>query len=181
MEPLWAQLLNSDWHDHRGSGAREDRIGNDAWLRAFLEDVGWTQPRLPDEPEREALRLLRNQLGRIIGAYRVDGRLALEDVHAINQLLKTAPVIRRMDERGTLTLVPTDGSIQQVLAEIVASFAAMLARAEHTRVKVCANPDCGWVIYDESRNQTRRWCSAAECGNLIKVRRHRSRRREAAE
>lgn len=49
---------------------------------------------------------------------------------------------------------------------------------EHTRVKICANPDCGWVIYDESRNQTRRWCSAADCGNLIKVRKHRRNKRE---
>ncbi len=53
-------------------------------------------------------------------------------------------------------------------------------KGEHTRVKICANPDCGWMIYDESRNQTRRWCSVTGCGNLIKVRRHRTKRRNPA-
>jgi len=36
-----------------------------------------------------------------------------------------------------------------------------------------------WAFYDESKNRSRRWCSAAECGNLIKVRRFRERQRAA--
>jgi predicted RNA-binding Zn ribbon-like protein len=39
------------------------------------------------------------------------------------------------------------------------------------RLKVCARDSCRWAFYDASRNQTRRWCSMAGCGNHIKMRR----------
>ena len=58
MDLLWADLINSDWRDHLGKGEREDRIGNDAWLAAFLERAGWRGTRLPDLKERDALRML---------------------------------------------------------------------------------------------------------------------------
>ncbi len=64
------------------------------------------------------------------------------------------------------------------MAAIAASFASVLVRGDRARVKICANPDCGWVLYDESRNRTRRWCDVKECGNLIKVRLFRARRRK---
>lgn len=181
MEPLWARFLNSDWHDHLGTGAREDRLGNDAWLGAFLAETSWNSSRLPGEPERELLRKLRRSLRRFIDGYRRQGILPARELAALNRILAQAPVTRRLEEGGTLALRETERGIEGLMGEIVASLAPMLARGEPSRVKICENPDCGWVIYDESRNQTRRWCSAADCGNLIKVRRHRSRRRNLPE
>ena len=178
MDPLWASLLNSDWHDHRGTGAREDRLLNDAWLGSFLARTGWTTPRLPDPGEREALRQLRALVRVAVDAYRVLGIVDSERLRALNKVLADAPVFRTLEASGRLTLVPLGGDMRYVLAEIVASLAAVLARGEPARVKICANPDCGWVIYDESRNLSRRWCDATECGNLLKVRRHRQRKKQ---
>jgi len=39
------------------------------------------------------------------------------------------------------------------------------------RLKVCARDTCRWAYFDESRNQVRRWCSMAGCGNQAKMRR----------
>jgi predicted RNA-binding Zn ribbon-like protein len=78
-----------------------------------------------------------------------------------------------------IVLDPLAGGIDRVMGEIVASFATMLAEGDPTRIKFCANPDCGWVMYDSSRNRTRRWCDKECCGNLIKVRRHRRKQRES--
>jgi predicted RNA-binding Zn ribbon-like protein len=178
VDLLWADLLNSDWHDHLGTGAREDRIGKNEWLHEFLEKTCWASDHLPSAHEREALRHLRNLLGRIIHTYRQDGTVSKDHVKSLNRILEDAPVIRRMDGSGGISVLPTARGIAPVLGEIVASLASMLARGEHTRVKVCANPDCGWIIYDESRNQTRRWCSATDCGNVLKVRKHRQRARK---
>ncbi len=178
MDLLWADLINSDWHDHLGSGAREDRIENDEWLRGFLGKTCWDSDRLPSPQDRDALKHLRRLLGRIVHAYRLDGTVARDRLKALNRILEEAPVIRRMDGSGKVTALPATKGIQPVLGEVITSLASMLARGEPARVKVCANPDCGWIIYDESRNQTRRWCSATECGNLIKVRKHRQHRRE---
>ena len=44
-----------------------------------------------------------------------------------------------------------------------------------SRLKLCANPDCGWAFYDRSRNQQGAWCSMATCGNRLKNRRFRAR------
>lgn len=174
---LWARLLNSDWHDHRGSGAREDRLGNDAWLKAFVQQAGWSQSRLPDEREREALRQLRTMMRGLLEVFRTSGAIPPEGAEALNRILEEAPVVRRLHGRS-VAMVPAAAGIKRLLGEIAASFARLLAEGEQARVKICANPDCGWVIYDESRNLSRRWCDASECGNLVKVRRHRQRKRE---
>lgn len=181
MDALWTQLINSDWHDYRGSGASEDRLGNDAWLRGFLEEAGWGLDRLPSPREREELRQLRALLRGLLEPFRTGDPLPAEGVVALNRLLEAAPVIRqlqcRKDGRHVVTLPATTG-LCRLLGEVAASFARLLAQGDPARVKICANLDCGWVIYDESRNLSRRWCDAAECGNLIKVRQHRQRKRE---
>jgi predicted RNA-binding Zn ribbon-like protein len=46
-----------------------------------------------------------------------------------------------------------------------------------SRLKVCANPDCQWAFYDRSRNQQGNWCDMAVCGNRLKNRQLRARRR----
>jgi predicted RNA-binding Zn ribbon-like protein len=46
-----------------------------------------------------------------------------------------------------------------------------------SRLKMCANPDCRWVFYDRSRNQQGSWCDMAVCGNRLKNRQLRARRR----
>jgi predicted RNA-binding Zn ribbon-like protein len=45
------------------------------------------------------------------------------------------------------------------------------------RLKLCANPDCEWAFYDRSRNQQGNWCDMAVCGNRLKNRQLRARRR----
>jgi predicted RNA-binding Zn ribbon-like protein len=180
MDLLWADLINSDWRDHLGKGEREDRIGNDAWLAAFLERTGWRGTRLPDLKERDALRRMREFLVVVVDRVRQGRKMSLKDLARLNRYLAAAPVVRRLDtENGSATvlLAPAVTGIDAVLGEVAASFADMMATGDPTRIKICANSDCGWVIYDESRNRTRRWCDKTECGNLIKVRRHRQRKR----
>jgi predicted RNA-binding Zn ribbon-like protein len=180
-EPLWAELINSDWHDHLGSGAREDRIGNDTWLARFLERAGWEGKRLANGAERQALRELRVLLRRAVDAVRASGKVPEGDLDALNQVLAGAPFVRSLVQAGedrTVHEVPLAAGIERVLGAVAATFATLLAEGDADRIKVCANPDCGWVFYDRSHNRSRRWCDASECGNLIKVRRHRQRQRD---
>jgi predicted RNA-binding Zn ribbon-like protein len=183
MDPLWADLINSNWRDHRGTGACEDRIGNDAWLESFLERTVWTGGGLPNAEDRQALRRMREFLGRVVDHVREGLGLLPIDVERLNRWMARAPVVRRIEAKGSdtaMTLAPFADGIDAVLGEVAASFATMLAEGDPTRIKYCANTDCGWVIYDSSRNRTRRWCDKTECGNLIKVRLHRQRQREQA-
>lgn len=61
------------------------------------------------------------------------------------------------------------------LAPIAWSLGDLLAAPECMRVRVCDADDCGWLFVDGSRGGSRRWCDTADCGNLARVRRFRSR------
>ena len=180
MDPLWAELINSDWHDYRGGGRQEDRIENTTWLRQFLARCGARSRPLPGPAGRDALRNLRAALGcsaSALMAGKVPGR---RDLEAINQCLAGDPFTRRVAAGGagfTVKLVSRAEGITRALGEVAGSFAQLLATGDPARIKICANTDCAWVMYDESRNRTRRWCESTGCGNLIKVRRYRQRHR----
>jgi predicted RNA-binding Zn ribbon-like protein len=45
------------------------------------------------------------------------------------------------------------------------------------RLKLCENPDCLWAFYDSSRNRSGSWCRTGLCGNRLKNRAYRERRR----
>lgn len=45
---------------------------------------------------------------------------------------------------------------------------------ERDRLRICANPQCGLVFLDLSKNGSRRWCDTAGCGNRERVRRYRN-------
>lgn len=48
------------------------------------------------------------------------------------------------------------------------------------RLKICANEECAWAFYDASRNRSGSWCRTGACGNRIKNRAYRERRRDRA-
>ncbi len=180
MSSLWEDLVNSDWRDHRGSGRREDRLGNDQWLERFLARTPWGTKRLPGGSERSKLRQLRQLLQRMVTAIIEQSDPHPADFDALNRMMAHAPVVRRLERNESkteLTLIPLGHSMEAVLGEVATGFATLLADGDPRRIRICANPDCGWVMVDESRNRTRRWCDKTECGNLIKVRRHRQRKK----
>lgn len=43
------------------------------------------------------------------------------------------------------------------------------------RLRHCANPSCGWLFVDESKNHSRVWCDMGTCGSRAKMTRYRRR------
>jgi predicted RNA-binding Zn ribbon-like protein len=60
---------------------------------------------------------------------------------------------------------------------VAVSAVELLTSPELARVRECEGRGCGWLFLDESRSRTRRWCSAAGCGNRERVRRYYARTR----
>ncbi len=183
MDLLWTDFLNSDWHDWRGSGRREDRLDKPAWLAEFL--TGWKlgAPMPPDPAETATLKQLRTLLRRMAEALAAGTALAPADLQELNEVLAGGPVVRQVAITAPgyrLDLVPLRQDWPQVRAEIAASLAGTLVEGEGARVRICENPDCCWVFYDDTRNRAKRFCDEKLCGNLMKVRRFRARRRAAA-
>jgi predicted RNA-binding Zn ribbon-like protein len=63
------------------------------------------------------------------------------------------------------------GALPRALAALVDAVRQSIEDGTWPRLKVCARDTCRWAFLDESRNQVRRWCSMAGCGNHVKMRR----------
>jgi len=67
---------------------------------------------------------------------------------------------------GGLETTPMPGLLAVMLDEAVAlRFSSWMVR-----VKACGG--CGWLFIDRTRNNSKRWCISALCGNRAKARRH---------
>jgi predicted RNA-binding Zn ribbon-like protein len=185
MEELWIDFINSEWHDWRGSGASEDRLDKPGWLDAWLAQRG-LPPFVPDDEARRAeLKRLRTELRACAERLAQGGELDEGVIAGMNERLRRAPVTKRLvrDESGKLALTESldakaDGG-DVLLASVVLSFVRTIAGGRADRVRICGNRDCQWVFLDDTRNRSKRYCDDSMCGNLMKVRRFRERRKTA--
>jgi predicted RNA-binding Zn ribbon-like protein len=178
LDLLWTSFLNSEWHDWRGGGQSEDRLEKPGWIEKFL--AHWQLP-CPGEPaDPGALKRLRTLIRRMAEEMAAGGTPTPEDLAALNTVMAGGPVIRQVSSEYHLSLQPAGATWAQIEAEIAASLATTLAEGEAARVRICENPDCLWVFYDDTRNRTKRFCEDKTCGNLIKVRRFRAKQKRGS-
>jgi predicted RNA-binding Zn ribbon-like protein len=180
-EEPWLELLNSDWHDYRGSGLRRDLIDDPVWLDRFVSRWKPVLGNVAAADVRAALKGLRHVIRGIVDRIAA-GRSVPPRLHsALNAVLAASPFVRRLDKAGggyAFPLVPRTSGLGAMLGQIAAGFGETLARGEPARIKICHNRDCRWVFYDRSKNRSRRWCEGnTGCGNLMKVRRFRAKHR----
>jgi predicted RNA-binding Zn ribbon-like protein len=62
-----------------------------------------------------------------------------------------------------------DRSAAALLGPITESALDLFLRSDLLRLKQCPAADCGWLFYDRSKNNSRRWCDMATCGNRQKA------------
>jgi predicted RNA-binding Zn ribbon-like protein len=123
---------------------------------------------------RRALRL-RETIHRIGSAIAQGGSPATQDLanlkSAAQAALDGAALVRTGDRYGfDFTRAPAASA---VLGPVAWSAIDLLAAGEPERLKQCPGHDCGWLFYDRSKNNSRRWCDMAVCGNRSKAKRHR--------
>ena len=78
---------------------------------------------------------------------------------------------------GTVLLVAAGDSLPARLIGLLLIIRDAQREGSWTRLKACANDDCQWAFYDRSRNHGGTWCEMAACGNKLKNRDFRARRR----
>jgi predicted RNA-binding Zn ribbon-like protein len=97
------------------------------------------------------------------------------DLAAFNMMLANAPAraqIIHENDRYEWRFEDEARSLDDPLWRIVWATADLLASDRLAQVKVCEGDECGWMFLDTSRNQARRWCSMADCGNRAKANRY---------
>jgi predicted RNA-binding Zn ribbon-like protein len=126
-------------------------------------------------------RAFRAELRRAAEAVAAGKSVPDSTVRAVNDQLRRAPRYTQLRGRGRkfekapLAAAPDPARLLVPVAEAAAT---LLAERDLSRVKRCGNPACILFFYDGSKNQGRRWCTMAVCGNRMKQAAHQQRQRE---
>lgn len=178
MESPFIDLVNSEWRDEQSSRVI-DRVDDPAWLGSFLSkwELGLPASQIPEL--RSGLKDLRDVLRAEVKHAQSGLGLSTEGAERLNSAISGTRYRRYLAAASPkVEARPEHKDSAWVLAQIAESFVDVLANGDPRRLKFCANPECGWLFYDESRAMTRIWCDSRVCGNVMKVRRFRARSRE---
>ena len=96
------------------------------------------------------------------------------------ELLEAAAARARFSIRFAPTpeLIPLADGVDGALGRVFAAAFDCMRDGSWIRLKACRN--CHWAFYDESRNRSAAWCSMQLCGNRLKTRAYRRRKRAFA-
>ena len=67
--------------------------------------------------------------------------------------------------------------VEAALGPIALAAVRLFTEGDLHRIRECGGHACGWLFYDRSKNNRRRWCEMEVCGNRAKQRRLAARRR----
>ncbi len=155
-----------------------DELAAAAGLTAFLERHGLLDVGQADERQREQAIALRRGLHEALELNHAGTEGGSEpSLAALDGVLAGLAVRLHWSGDGVVA-VPAHGGVAGGLARI--ALAAHEARASEVwwRLKVCAFDECEWAYYDLSKNRSRHYCEYG-CGNKLKTRAYRARRRAA--
>jgi len=186
-ERLWLDFVNTDGGTHS-----LDTVGDFDGLVAWLETAIALDMERAQMMRRRAIQQPSGATAALVDARRVRAALRglaergsvapqvrLDSLAEINRVLGRSAGTRRLELRadGTFarSFVPVGDAFAGLMIPIVESAADALILGELPRVRRCADPRCGRVFYDSTKNAARRWCDMATCGNRAKAARHRAR------
>lgn len=159
------------------SNRRAERLPDPAALDAWLLAGGLAEPgRNTTVDDLAAARALRTALFDVVDAQLRRERPRGADVEAINDAA-AAPVRtpRLLLEAGGLRCERIEPSVGEVLGSIARDAIDLLGGPQRELLRECAAEGCSGIYLDASPARTRRWCSAARCGNRARVAAHRAR------
>jgi predicted RNA-binding Zn ribbon-like protein len=78
---------------------------------------------------------------------------------------------------GRVGVEPVGDTMRARLTGLLLVVEAAQRDGTWAHLKACANDDCLWAFYDRSRNHGGTWCDMASCGNKLKNRDFRARKR----
>jgi predicted RNA-binding Zn ribbon-like protein len=159
----------------------EERLLDARSARRWLVESDLVVPEV-EVGEREFERLVefRSVVRELIDA-NLTGELDAEAARAFAHFAESHPPRLTSPTPGALTLdLSPAPSVDGFIAQIVGIVYQAQLTGQWERLKVCASDECRWAFYDTSRNRSGTWCQMEVCGNKIKNRAYRRRRRAAS-
>lgn len=165
------------------SNRKVERLPDPRALTAWLRAGGLVEGRCGADGEDLAhARTLRGAVFAVVDAELRDQRPSLAQLQQINAAAAMAAPIARLGlGAGGLHRERTPPSVAEALGVIARDAIDLLVGPQRELLRECAAPDCSGIYLDASPGRTRRWCSAARCGNRARVAAHRARRAAAVD
>lgn len=156
------------------SAEEPDTMTTPAELDAFFAEHGYSGTRTRDAAELAAVRALRRPLRALLTADRD------EAARVVNRLLAehdARPRLVRHDgwDYHVHAVDPDAPLADRIAVETAMAMIDVIRADELSRLSACADPGCGGIVLDLSRNRSRRFCSVA-CGNRVAAAAYRARR-----
>ncbi len=183
----------ANWH---ASANPVEMLNSYADLVSFSRQAGVVNADQADRLLREAARrpadadaararaiMLREAIYRVFSALAAESAPAADDLALLNAALPEALARLRITavvDGFTWAWRDDPDALDQMLGPILWSAGELLTSDELSRVRKCADDNCGWLFVDTSRNRSRRWCSMESCGNRAKARRFYTRKQKEA-
>jgi predicted RNA-binding Zn ribbon-like protein len=173
QDHLQAPVHVADWLEHAGA--------LDAATTADLRARLTADPAFAEALLAEARRLRDNvhAVAAAIAHRASPPPAALDDLAALHAhwlaVAKLAPDGARLAWRWRFA----DAPLAAALGPVALAAVSLVAARDPQRIKECGGIACGWLFYDETKNNRRRWCEMEVCGNRAKQRRRAARGRDA--
>ena len=126
-----------------------------------------------------ALRAAVHDIGVALGHHAKPPEAALASLSALHARCvaeaELAPGVASYRWQWSIRASP----VEAALGPIALAAVRLFTEGDFHRIRECGGHACGWLFYDRSKNNRRRWCEMEVCGNRAKQRRLAARRREA--
>ena len=127
-----------------------------------------------DEAEHQALLELREDLRAYVHA----GERRERQGRTIDVTVSRYPLRLSESRDGVLELSSATAATVPDMSAVLGELLKLAHSGELARLKMCGSDECGWIFFDRSKPNNRRWCSSARCGNRAKSRAYRKRQHE---
>jgi predicted RNA-binding Zn ribbon-like protein len=178
----FANSLDARHFKHHGvQHPQADEITGPRELGAWMSQRGllFTSAKITPAMFEAALDLRKSVRG-YLQRDPADRRKNRDAARGLNRALKLFPLVAEVrDDRGTV-LRPARSDALAGLSAVVAELHEGSINGTLDRLKMCASQECRRVFFDRSKPATRRWCMSSLCGNRVKTRAYRERRRGLA-
>lgn len=175
-QPLFVEFVNTL---HWDEGEPIELIGDRAGLAGWMEEHALSGT--VEEAWLPVFWSLREHARAIIKAVVAGQPPAEPDVQALKRVIAEPTgrlaFVEHPNGRAEVAFQAADDERSAATCQIALSLAAFLATGDRVRLKLCANPGCGFAFLDTSTNRSRRWCYMRYCGNRLKARAFRRRRK----
>jgi predicted RNA-binding Zn ribbon-like protein len=149
------------------------------------EDANWLKNEALRRPDLAAdlltqaiaLRGAIHDIGAALGRRAKPPEASLADLSALHARFVAraalAPGVISCRWRWSVRASP----VEAALGPIALAAVRLFTEGDFHRIRECGGHACGWLFYDRSKNNRRRWCEMEVCGNRAKQRRLAARRR----